>query len=53
MDKQGRRHLNVSAAQFERQEFADAKVREAQQTLLALRQRFAPCGCKHDDGQVA
>lgn len=51
MDKQGRRHLNISAAQFERQDFADAKVCEAHQALMALRQQFAPCGCQ--TGQVA
>jgi hypothetical protein len=52
MDRRGKRSLVVSEAQFQRQDFADAKVREAQQTLLALRQQFAPCACQHD-GQVA
>jgi hypothetical protein len=52
MDRQGRRSLNVSAAQFERQDFADAQVRARMQELLALRQQFAPCACQRD-GQVA
>ncbi len=52
MDRQGRRHLNISEAQFQRQADLDAQVELRRRALIALRQQFAPCACQQD-GRVA
>jgi hypothetical protein len=49
LDREGRRHLHVSAAQFQRQDFLDVQVQARMRELFALRQQFAPCSCPQRD----